>query len=83
MLTFFDPSFGSLQKAPVKYAVCDFIRQFMDKLTDSINLDKVLWLLRHRDTTVHELGVFLLFPDGEKASPYQEQLNLTLDGFDF
>ena len=75
VLTFLDPSFGSLKKAQVKYA-CDFIRQFMDELVDLINLDKVLWLLRHRDTMVHELGVFLLFPDGEKSSPYQEQLNL-------
>ena len=75
ILTFLDPNFGALQKAQVKYA-CDFIRQFMDELVDVINLDKVLWLLRHRDTTVHELGIFLLFPGGEKNSPYQEQLNL-------
>jgi|GEM_PF-4746467 len=75
VLTFLDPSFGSLKGATIKYA-CDFIRQFMDELVDVINLDKVLWLLRHKDTAVHELGVFLLFPDGEKASPYQEQLSL-------
>ena len=75
VLTFLDEGFGRLQTERIKFA-CDFIRQFMDDLVDLINLDKVLWLLRHRDSNVHELGVFLLFPDGEKASPYQEQLNL-------
>ena len=34
------------------------------------------------DTEIQPTSWVLCF-DGEKASPYQEQLNLTLDGFDF
>ena len=76
VMTFLDPNFGNLQKATVKYA-CDFIRQFMDELVDVINLDKVLWLLRHRDNMVRlETRDFSVVPRWRKSSPYQEQLNL-------
>ena len=75
IMTFLDSDFGRLRDRTVQYA-CDFVRQFMDRMVDFIDLDKVLWLLRHNRTDVHELGLFLLFPDGEKQSPYQDQLNL-------
>ena len=55
-----------------------FVRQIMDRMVDFIDLDKVLQLLRHNRTDVHELGLFLLFPDGEKQSPYQDQLEFGL-----
>ena len=38
-----------------------------DKSADSINLDKSPVALATPRSAVHELGVFLLFPDGEKA----------------
>ncbi len=75
VLTFLNPEFGRLDSDLVNYA-CNFIRQFMERLTDVIDLDKVLWLLRQRQSEIHELGLFLLFPDGEKRSPYQSQLSL-------
>lgn len=54
---------------------CGFVREFMSELTDLLNLDKVLWLLRHREEQLHLLGIYLLFPD-EGDSPYIEHLDL-------
>lgn len=75
VLTFLDTEYGALESKFVTYA-CDFIRQFYDAMLSSIPLTKVLWLLRHTDKKIHELGLFLLFPDGEKKSPYMNDLTL-------
>ena len=53
-----------------------FIRSYMHELTDVLNLDKVLWLLRNNDNTLHELGKYLLFPE-KGDSPYAEQLDIS------
>ncbi|MEC7984652.1 MAG: hypothetical protein VX278_05780 [Myxococcota bacterium] len=55
---------------------CDFIRQFMYEMAPHISLDKVIWMLRSRNTSIHELGLWLLFPEGEKKSPFAEQMDL-------
>lgn len=52
-----------------------FIRSYMNQLTDALNLDKVLWLLRNNDKSLHELGKYLLFPE-KGDSPYKDQLDL-------
>ena len=52
-----------------------FIRSYMHELTDVLTLDKVLWLLRNNDSSLHELGKYLLFPE-KGDSPYAEQLDL-------
>lgn len=52
-----------------------FIRSYMNQLTDALNLDKVLWLLRNNDNNLHELGKYLLFPE-KGDSPYKDQLDL-------
>ena len=75
ILTFLDTTYGSLDSRKVQYA-CDFIRQFMDDLVSELSLNKVLWMLRHQDQQIHELGLYLLFPDGEKKSPFMEHLDL-------
>jgi hypothetical protein len=54
---------------------CTYIRSCMHQLTEDINLDKVLWLMRNKDNQLHELGKYMLFPDSGE-SPYREQLDL-------
>ena len=52
-----------------------FIRSYMHQITDVLVLDKVLWLLRHNDNALHELGKYLLFPE-KGESPYKDELDL-------
>ena len=52
-------------------------RQFMDELSDYLSIDKITWMLRNKNNLIHELGLYLLFPDGEKKSPFIDQLTLS------
>ena len=64
-------------KRKVQSYACAFIREFLYELKDYIPFDRVMWLLRNRSEELHELGLYLLFPEGERKSPFAE--NLTLD----
>ena len=65
---------------------CTFIRDFIftqaEHFITLINLDKVLWFLRSSKDIFHYLGIYLLFPEGEKSdgdlkSPFIDQLDFT------
>ena len=70
---------------------CTFIRDFIftrsEEMIHFITLDKVLWFLRSQKDHFHDLGLYLLFPEGEKigrkksegeiTSPFIDQLDFT------
>lgn len=74
---FENKTFGprSTQEKVQRYA-CAFVREFLYELKDYIPFDRVLWLLRNRSQELHELGLFLLLPQGERKSPFAEHLTL-------
>ena len=63
-------------RAKAQTYACKFIREFLFELKEKLSFERVQWLLRHRDTELHELGLYLLFPDGEDDSPFVSHLTL-------
>ena len=75
ILAFLDYSGNQSWSVRARKFAAGFVREFMHDLTDLLNLDKVLWLLRHRENAFHLLGLYLLFPD-KGESPYIDELGL-------
>lgn len=63
-------------KRKVQSYACAFVREFLYELKEDISFDRVMWLLRNRSQELHELGLYLLFPEGERKSPFAEHLTL-------
>lgn len=57
-----------------EYAL-DYIKANYKIIADDLPLSKVMWLLRHSESSFREIGEFLLYPD-EGKSPYDDQLDL-------
>ena len=65
------------QEYAVQYLRTEGVKESSVVLQTELNVDKLLWLLRHSDTRYSQLAEFLLFGAGEaKDSPFKQFLTL-------
>ena len=65
------------QEYALQYLRTEGIKESSSVLSTELNIDKMLWLLRHSDKRYSQLAEFLLFGAGEvKDSPFKQLLTL-------